>query len=71
MEEQRWRLLVPDDERLRGRYRGELTGEAGEEVVERWRGAAARGQLVLLTATRDVQHSAAAVLRAVVEGDGG
>ncbi|MDA8380108.1 MAG: DUF488 family protein [Actinomycetota bacterium] len=55
------------------RYRAELGREPGAPVVVRLRElAGCRGRLVLLTATRDVDHSAAAVLRDVlVTGEDG
>ena len=40
----------------------------GIEAVERLREAAGDGPLILLTATRDVGHSAAAVLADVMSG---
>jgi len=54
------------------RYRAELGGEPGLSAVERLRRcvSSSHGRLVLLTATRDVEHSGAAVLRDVV-GAGG
>ena len=49
------------------RYKVELDHEPGASAVERLRGLArARGRLVLLTATRDVEHSGAAVLADVL-----
>jgi uncharacterized protein YeaO (DUF488 family) len=49
------------------RYRAELDREPGAPIVERLRELArGRGRLVLLTATRDVEHSGAAVLRDVL-----
>ena len=55
-----------------GRYRTELGREPGSSAVERLRGriASGRGRLVLLTATRDVEHSGAAVLRDVLVAEG-
>ncbi len=54
------------------RYRAELDRDPGAPVVERLRAYAGRGHLVLLTATRDVEHSGAAVLAAVLAaGSGG
>ncbi len=50
------------------RYRDELAEPPALEVVERLRGIARRRRLVLLTATRDVDRSGAAVLQAVLEG---
>jgi uncharacterized protein YeaO (DUF488 family) len=49
------------------RYRAELRRAPAAAVVERLAGLARRGELTLLTATRDVEHSGAAVLRAVIE----
>jgi uncharacterized protein YeaO (DUF488 family) len=49
------------------RYRAELDREPGASAIEQLRGLAlGRGRLVLLTATRDVEHSGAAVLRDVL-----
>ena len=49
------------------RYRTELDCEPGASVAERLREiAGGRGRLVLLTATRDVEHSGAAVLADVL-----
>jgi len=49
------------------RYKVELDHEPGASAVERLRGLArARGRLVLLTATRDVERSGAAVLADVL-----
>jgi uncharacterized protein YeaO (DUF488 family) len=47
------------------RYRAELERGPGGSVVERLR-PLARGRLELLTATRDVEHSGAAVLAEVI-----
>lgn len=52
------------------RYRAELAGEPGASAVSKLRKLAASRRLVLLTATRDVGHSGAAVLQAVVVGPG-
>jgi uncharacterized protein YeaO (DUF488 family) len=49
------------------RYCAELDHDPGASAVERLRGLARRhGRLVLLTATRDVEHSGAAVLADVL-----
>jgi len=48
------------------RYRRELAAAPGAEEISRLRNLAAKHRLVLLTATRDVEHSGAAVLRAVL-----
>jgi uncharacterized protein YeaO (DUF488 family) len=49
------------------RYRAELEREPGASIVERLGElAGGHGRLVLLTATRDVEHSGAAVLRDVL-----
>lgn len=45
------------------RYRAELDGGQARAALERLRGLADEGRLTLLTATRDVDHSQAAVLR--------
>ena len=50
------------------RYRAELEESPGQEVVTRVRGEAASRPVTLVTATRDVEHSGAAVLRAVLAG---
>jgi uncharacterized protein YeaO (DUF488 family) len=52
------------------RYRRELAKPPAAEAVDCLREVAARRQLVLLTATRDVEHSGAAVLRHVIEHQG-
>lgn len=49
------------------RYRLELANDPAAAVVARLRHAAAHTALVLLTATRDVEHSGALVLRGVIE----
>ena len=48
------------------RYRAELAGEPGALAVSRLAELAAGRRLVLLTATRDVERSGAAVLQTVV-----
>lgn len=52
------------------RYRAELTTGPAAPALTRLREQAASGKLVLLTATRDVDRSGAAVLRDVVAGPG-
>jgi len=47
---------------FRRRYLGELSGGEQRAALERLRARASAGPLTLLTATRDVQHSQAAVL---------
>ncbi|MGH8989712.1 MAG: DUF488 domain-containing protein [Acidimicrobiales bacterium] len=49
------------------RYRTELGTQPGASALERLREAAAGHRLVLLTATRDVEHSGAVVLRDVLD----
>jgi uncharacterized protein YeaO (DUF488 family) len=49
------------------RYRAELTAPAAAAALERLRAAAAKGDLVLVTATREVELSHVAVLRAVLD----
>lgn len=54
------------------RYRAELTRDPGAPAVDRLRASARdSGRLVLLTATRDVERSGAAVLRDVVSSPRG
>lgn len=52
---------------FRRRYLGELTGPEARASLGRLRTLAARGPLTLLTATKDAQHSQAAVLAALLE----
>lgn len=47
---------------FRRRYEAELTKPAAAEALDRLRDLAAEGPLTLLTATKDVPHSNAAVL---------
>jgi uncharacterized protein YeaO (DUF488 family) len=49
------------------RYRAELAGRPNATAIENLRARAVGHRLVLLTATRDVAHSAAVVLRGVIE----
>lgn len=49
------------------RYRRELREHPAVESLDRLRHIAASGRLVLLTATRDVEHSGAVVLQSVIE----
>lgn len=53
---------------FRRRYRAELREEPAAAAAAELRRRARRARLVLLTATRDVERSGAAVLRAVLEG---
>jgi len=64
----RWYGHVPERfSEFARRYKAELDCEPGAPIVERLRELArGHGRLVLLTATRDVQHSGAAVLRDVL-----
>jgi len=48
------------------RYRRELRQSPGKDALVRVLGAAGRHRLVLLTGTRDVEHSGAEVLRRVL-----
>ncbi|HLX78870.1 MAG TPA: DUF488 family protein, partial [Acidimicrobiales bacterium] len=50
------------------RYRRELAVAPVAAEVRRLRGVAASTQLTLLTATRDIEHSGAKVLRDVIAG---
>ena len=52
------------------RYRSELKEEPAEATVARLREVVSSRPLILLTATKDVAHSGAAVLGAVVEHPG-
>ncbi len=63
----RWYGHVPErfDEFAR-RYRAELARRPTSEEVARLAGLAAKGRVVLLTATRDVERSGATVLAAVL-----
>jgi uncharacterized protein YeaO (DUF488 family) len=47
---------------FRRRYEAELTEPPASDALRRLRDLAARGPLTLVTATKDVQHSQAAVL---------
>jgi uncharacterized protein YeaO (DUF488 family) len=48
------------------RYRAELTASPGKEAVGRLQAVSKKKPVVLLTATRDVEHSGAAVLLAAL-----
>jgi uncharacterized protein YeaO (DUF488 family) len=50
------------------RYRDELGSESAQQVLDRLRGLARDGSLTLLTASKDVEHSQAAVLAEVLSG---
>lgn len=50
------------------RYRAELVLEPGAEVLRRLREVRKERRLVLLTATHDIEHSSATVLREVIKG---
>ena len=52
------------------RYKAELDRDPGAPAVERLMAVAGSGHLVLLTATRDVERSGAAVLAEVLAGTG-
>jgi uncharacterized protein YeaO (DUF488 family) len=67
----RWYGHVPERfTEFSRRYRAELASPPAAAVVDRLRDIARKQGLVLLTATRDVEHSGAAVLQAVIEGRG-
>jgi len=56
---------------FRHRYRQELLSEDRQQLLDHLRRKAREGRLVLLTATRDVEHSNAEVLRELLEeGEG-
>jgi uncharacterized protein YeaO (DUF488 family) len=50
------------------RYRAELRTSPGKEAVARLRSTSRKRPVVLLTATRDVEHSGAAVLLSALTG---
>ena len=52
------------------RYRSELRKAPAKATVDRLRDVSAHRRLILLTATKDVEHSGAAVLGAVVQRSG-
>ena len=54
---------------LASRYRAELAMEPGASAVATLRRTAGHHRLVLLTATRDVEHSGAEVLRRVLDAE--
>ena len=54
---------------FRRRYLDELSGRAQREELGRLRALASAGPLTLLTATRDVEHSQAAVLARLLRHD--
>lgn len=51
------------------RYRAELTQSPGSDVVSKLRDTSKIHRLILLTATRDIQHSGATVLLDVITND--
>lgn len=53
---------------FRDRYRAELDEPERADAVDRLRAAADDGELTLLTATRDVDHSHAVVLAEALDG---
>ena len=64
----RWYGHLPERfEEFARRYRAELDAPPAVDEVHRLEEVARRSRLVLLTATRDVPHSGAAVLRSVLE----
>jgi uncharacterized protein YeaO (DUF488 family)/quercetin dioxygenase-like cupin family protein len=66
----RWYAHEPDRfAEFKRRYRRELAAPPAAVGVARLRAVADRRPLVLLTATRDLEHSGAAVLRAVLQGE--
>jgi uncharacterized protein YeaO (DUF488 family) len=63
----RWYGHEPDKfAQFARRYRAELTASPGKEAVARLRAVSKKKPVVLLTATRDVEHSGAAVLLAAL-----
>ena len=64
----RWYGHLPERfEDFDRRYREELDSPPAADEVDRLAGLACTHRLVLLTATRDVSHSGAAVLQSVLE----
>lgn len=64
----RWYGHVPERfSEFARRYKAELAKTPGADIVSRLTDTAHKGRLVLLTATRDVEHSGAAVLQSVIE----
>lgn len=53
------------------RYRDELTSEPAAPVVDRLRRVSGRRTVLLMTATRDVEHSGASVLESVLRRSDG
>ena len=65
----KWYRHVPERfDEFSVRYRRELTGSPACEAFEQLRELARDGSVTLVTATRDIDHSAAAVLRDVLVG---
>ncbi|MFZ0217513.1 MAG: DUF488 family protein [Candidatus Dormiibacterota bacterium] len=63
----RWYGHVPDRfEEFDRRYRDELTRSPAREALDGLRRQARSGDLILVTATKDVGHSAAAVLHSLL-----
>ncbi|MER7243127.1 DUF488 family protein [Kribbella sp. NPDC000426] len=63
----KWYGHVPEKfAQFEKRYRDELATQAGRTALEQLRTLAARDDLVLVTATRDVDHSQATVLARVL-----
>ncbi|MCL4313001.1 MAG: DUF488 family protein [Actinobacteria bacterium] len=54
-------------EEFSSRYRNELTRDPASTIITRLARLAREKQLILLTATRDIDHSGATVLKEVVE----
>lgn len=66
----RWYGHTPERfEEFASRYRAELAANPVVPVVDRLRRQARRNRVVLLTATRDVERSGAAVLASVLRGE--
>ena len=65
----RWYGHEPDKfSEFARRYRAELTASPGKEAVARLRATSRKGPVMLLPATRDVEHSGAAVLLTALTG---
>jgi uncharacterized protein YeaO (DUF488 family)/DNA-binding MarR family transcriptional regulator len=66
----KWYGHVPQRfQNFAARYRDELATSPAREALEELREQAAAGDTVLLTATKDLEHSGAAVLKDVLAGD--
>lgn len=66
----RWYAHDPEKfEEFARRYRAELDSAGGRQALERLRDCVRGKRLTLLSATKDIEHSQAAVLAQVLNGD--